>query len=319
MASQEDEVLFDFSAELKVYKSGKFERGPKKFVPTNEDKETGVSSKDFTISQHASVRIYLPKLKSNEKQKFPVLIYYHGGGFCAGSAFQQEVHCYMNIIASQANVLVVSVEYRLAPDYPMPASYEDSWNALLWIASNSDKNSKIEKEPWLLNHGDFGKVFITGDSAGANIVHIMVMKAGAEKLPGDMKLFGAILCFPYFWSSEIEEKMKTPDANSFYYNLWNLAYPNAPGGIDCVLFSPWAKDAPGLHILGCSKMLVILAEKDILRGAGLQYVEEVKKSGFKGKVEMYEILEVDHCFQLVNLDTEKSKELIKRQVDFIKA
>ncbi|GAA0152740.1 deacetylase [Lithospermum erythrorhizon] len=317
MASEDNELIFAFP-EFKVYKNGKFERGPTPTVPAcMEDQETGVSSKDVSISSKFSARMYLPKLKSKD-EKLRILIYIHGGGYCVGSAFQPEVHRYMNILASQAHCVGVSVEYRLAPEHPMPASYEDSWNAVQWVASHADNKSKIEKEPWLANHGDFSKVFINGDSAGGNIVHAMVMKAGDEKLPGDVKLLGAIYAFPYFWSSEIEEKVKTNDAPTFYYNLWKLVYPSAPGGIDCPLLNPWAKNAPSLTVLGCSKILVVVGSKDPLKVGAVKYLEEVKKSGWKGKTDFLDIEGEDHCFQLVNLDLEKSKIVVKRMVDFIR-
>ncbi|GAA0152743.1 hypothetical protein LIER_11148 [Lithospermum erythrorhizon] len=117
-----------------------------------------------------------------------------------------------------------------------------------------------------------------------NIVHVMAMRAGTEKLPGDVKLSGVIAAFPYFWSSEIEANRET-----LYYHLWKFLYPSIPGGIDNPLLNPWAKDAPSLTGLGCSKMLVVVGELDPLRIAGIQYVDEVKKSGWKGEIDLIDV------------------------------
>ncbi|GAA0184654.1 hypothetical protein LIER_31942 [Lithospermum erythrorhizon] len=89
----------------------------------------------------------------------------------------------MNLLASKANAIVVSVEYRLAPEHHLAAAYQDSWTALQWVASHFDDQIKdIEIDTWLINHGDFAKFFIGGDSAGGSIVHNMLMQARNEKL-----------------------------------------------------------------------------------------------------------------------------------------
>ena len=174
------EVDFEILPFIRVYKDGSVERleGSPFAPPTpDQDPETGVSSKDITISENPSVsaRLYLPKLTDHtQNQKLPILVYFHGGGFCIESAFGSIYHRYLNNLVSQVHVLAISVEYRLAPEHFLPAAYEDSWAALQWVASQSAGN---DKEPWSINNGDFGRIFIGGDSAGANIVHNMAMRA----------------------------------------------------------------------------------------------------------------------------------------------
>jgi hypothetical protein len=62
-----------------------------------------------------------------------VLLYFHGGAFVVESAFGPAYHHYVNALASRAGVLAVSVNYRLAPEHPLPAAYDDSWGALQWV------------------------------------------------------------------------------------------------------------------------------------------------------------------------------------------
>lgn len=182
--SSSSEIVTDLSPFIKVYKDGKVERllgSP--FVPAcNEDPATGVSSKDVNISPQVSARLYLPNIESSEK--LPILIYYHGGGFCLDSAFDFLCHRYMNLLVSQAKAVAISVNYRLVPEYPLPAAYEDSWTALTWVASHSVSDIDIggHKEPWLLNHGNFDKIYLVGDSCGGNIVHNLAIKAGTVKI-----------------------------------------------------------------------------------------------------------------------------------------
>lgn len=113
-----------------------------------------------------------------------------------GSPFCSTYHNYVTTLAAKANVLVVSVDYRLAPEHLVPAAYEDSWAALKWVASHFNVNGHgphvYNYEAWLSEYADFGHVFLAGDSAGGNIVHNMAVQASFEDLNG-MKLSGICL------------------------------------------------------------------------------------------------------------------------------
>ncbi|KAJ1379521.1 Alpha/Beta hydrolase fold [Sesbania bispinosa] len=87
---------------------------------------------------------------------------------------------------------------------PLPACYHDCWAAFQWVSSHSTKipcPNNAETEPWLINDGDFNRVFIVGDSAGGNIAHNIAMRAGTEALPGDVIILRAILTHPKFYRS----------------------------------------------------------------------------------------------------------------------
>ena len=309
---------------IRVYKDGTVERlmSSPTVPPSPEDPETGVSSKDIVISNETNVsaRIFLPKSHHrNHTQKLPIFVYFHAGAFCCESPFSFLCHRYLNILASQANVIAVSVDYRLLPHHPLPAAYEDGWNALQWIASHTT-NNPINAEPWLLNHADFNKLYVGGDANGANLAHSLVMRAGTETLPGDVKILGAVLCCPYFWGSKpIGNEPVEGHENSLAIKVWNFVYPDAPGGIDNHRVNPCAPGAPSLATLGCSKMLVCVTGKDEFRDRDILYYESVKKSGWKGELE--ELFEADddgaHGFQLFKPETENAKNLVKRLASFL--
>lgn len=113
-----DEVILDAPGFIRVYKSGRVERFlPVDFAPPSTDAApTGVSSKDVAILPEAGVsaRIYLPAAPSSGSfnGKLPVLVFFHGGGFCLGSAFDAAVHGHASRLAAAARAIVVSVEYR---------------------------------------------------------------------------------------------------------------------------------------------------------------------------------------------------------------
>ncbi|KAK9942154.1 hypothetical protein M0R45_007836 [Rubus argutus] len=178
-----DELAHDFSPIAKVYKDGRIERllGTST-VPASIDPQTGVQSKDLVISNEPliSARLYIPKSTTAEStQKLPLLVYFHGGGFCIESAFSPTYHYYLNGLVSEANVVAVSVDYRLAPEHPLPAAYEDSWAALKWVGSHYGGTGP---EEWLNRYADLDRVFFSGDSCGANIAHNMGLRIGSEKL-----------------------------------------------------------------------------------------------------------------------------------------
>ncbi|KAM3707374.1 hypothetical protein ACB098_02G022000 [Castanea mollissima] len=306
MASTTKEVATELLPLIRVYTDGSVERlfGSPIVPPSpDQDPETGVSSKDITISDNPSIsaRLYLPKLTPhNQNQKLPILVYFHGGAFCVESAFSLFSHRYLNSIVSEANVVGISVEYRLAPEHPLPASGNG-------------------KEPWLINHGDFERIYIGGDSSGANTAHNLALRAGTESLPGGVKIFGAFLSQPYFWGSKpIGSESKEGHEKSLTSLIWSLVYPSATGGIDSPLINPLGPGAPSLARLAFDKLLVCVAEKDMLRDRGVWYCDEVKKSGWKGEVELFEVKGEDHAFHFLNVEAENAKAVIKRLASFLK-
>ncbi|KAL2469935.1 putative carboxylesterase [Abeliophyllum distichum] len=314
------QVLTDLSPLIKVYDDGTVERLMDAPIvpPSLEDPATGLASKDIIISLEVQARLFLPK-NTESSQKLPILVYYHGGGFCIGSSFSFLEQRYMNILAVEAKALIVSVEYRLAPEYPLPVAYEDSWTALQWVASHVVANTSIEKDPWLTKHGDFGRIYIGGDSAGGNIAHNIAIQAGVEPLPGDVKILGSFLSHPFFWGSKPigSESKENFDGQHLSCRIWSCVYPSAPGGIDNPMINPFADNAPSLSGLACSRLLICLAEKDNLTPRGIVYAETVKKSGWNGVVQMMVVEGEDHCFHFWDPHTEKAKDLIKSLASFI--
>lgn len=335
------EVAKELLPLVRVYKDGTVERPmDSPYVPPtiDPDPQFGVSSKDITISQNPAIsaRLYLPKL-TQPHQKLPVLVYFHGSGFCFESAFSFLDHRYLNILVSQSQVLAVSVEYRLAPEHLLPAAYEDCWAAFQWVASHRNNinhdhqnHSNIinNGEPWLLNHGDFDRFFIGGDSAGGNIVHNIAMKAGdgdQESLLKEgtgVQILGAFLVHPYFWGS-VPVGSESDGSDSYDHKtglehlIWEFVYPTAPGGIDNPMINPVGSGKPSLAKLACSRMLVCVAGKDRLRDRGVLYVDAVKGSGFGGEVEFFEVKGEDHVFHITNPATENAKKMFNRLASFL--
>lgn len=152
-----------------------------KIAPAGTDPEAGVSSRDVTFIHdeiHLSARLFIPKLTITPNQKLPLIVYFHGTGFCVSSAFDPNYHNYLNSLVSQANVVAVCVNYRLQESSrTIPAGYEDGWAALKWVAVASHCNGK-RQEAWLNDHVDFGRIFLSGETAGTNFVLNLAIAAG---------------------------------------------------------------------------------------------------------------------------------------------
>nr|WRU92893.1 HID1 [Tabernaemontana divaricata] len=314
-----DEIIFDLPPYIRVFKDGRVERlhSSPYVPPSQDDPATGASWKDVPISSEVSARIYLPKISRKEKEKLPVVVYFHGAGFCLESAYKSFFHTYVKHFAAEAKAIAVSVEFRLAPEHHLPAAYEDCWTALQWVAShvdvdNSSLKNAIDKEPWIINHGDLDKLYLWGDSTGANIVHNVLIRAGNESLHGGVKILGAILYYPYFLirtSSRQSDYMENE-----YRAYWKLAYPSAPGGNDNPMINPVAENAPDLAGYGCSRLLVSMVA-DEARDITLLYIEAVKKSGWKGELDVADF-EGDY-FEIFSPETEIGKNKVKRLTSFI--
>ncbi|KAI3769862.1 hypothetical protein L6452_00976 [Arctium lappa] len=309
-----DEYLLQINGFLRVHKDGRCERFVgNKTVPTGIDPSTGVQSKDVVISpeNNLSVRLYFPKTTS-QNQKLPVLIYYHGGGFVVESAKSPSYHPTLNLLAANSGVIVVSVDYRLAPEYLLPIAYNDSWEAIKWVAVHGREGGP---EPWLNDVADFEKVYLAGDSAGANIAHNMAIRLGSYPIDG-INLEGVILLHPFFGGEDPigSECGKHQQLKAFTDQFWKLANPSG-SGLDDPLFNP-EKD-PNLGGFGCSKILVCVAEKDTLRDRGVNYKELMEKSGWIGELEMMETKGEDHVFFLFNPSCENACSLHNRVCTFI--
>ncbi|MCD7451379.1 hypothetical protein HAX54_011435 [Datura stramonium] len=323
MASDDNEVVKEVDKYFRLYKSGRVERfydvhGSFYVPPSPENPSNGVFSKDVTISPYVAARLYLPE-NTYAAKKLPVLVYYHGGGLVIESAFFNRMHAYVNSLASELNMVAVSVEYRLAPEVDVPTIYEDCWTALQWVASHADdeNSTRVNKDSWLTNHGDFNRVFLAGDSAGGNLVYHMTMRAGKEILNNDVKITGSILAYPYFLFPNIDI-----DEEGLANKIWVRICPPLEFGqfspIESPLINPLSEKAPPLSGLACSRILVCMGKKDdvIPLGIGVRFVEGVKKSRWEGELEYVEVDE-GHAFQIFKPESDEAKRMMKCYADFI--
>lgn len=313
-AVEDVDVDYDFTPFFIKYKSGTVKRlmGTAITPPTDPDPLTGVVSKDVLITPDSTVsaRLYLPaNVFPDSDQRFPIVVYFHGGAFCIETSSSPFYHRYLNTLVSRSNIIVVSVTYRLAPEHPLPAAYTDSWTALQWtLASNSD--------PWIESHGDLNRLFLAGDNAGANICQWVGMKAGEDK---KVRIEGIVLVHAYFWGKDpIGDESTEAWFRTKMERDWCYISPESEKsgkGVDHPSINPTAEDAPCLKGLGCRKVIVCVTD-DLFKHRNLLYYQKLKASGWDGEVELVTTEGERHVFHLLDPTCDKAVQKMDRLVHF---
>lgn len=158
MASIVPELAYELPPFVKVYKDGKIERlMGTDIIPPGTHPETGVQSKDVVILPETGVsaRLYKPK-QTNQNQKIPLVFYFHGGGFYVQTPFSSTYQPFLNALVADSNIIIVSVDYRRAPEHPLPIGYDDCWASIKWVASHSNGGGPevCKKNIQYKNHND---------------------------------------------------------------------------------------------------------------------------------------------------------------------
>lgn len=124
------------------------------------------------------LRVHTPRARPASAR--PIVLAFHGGGWCWGSPEQSRWMA--GRIAARVGAVVVAPAYRLAPEHPYPAAVEDCWRALRWVVANA---------------GDLGadpaRIAVLGDSAGGTLAAVLAMRARDEDGP---RIRGQVLIYP---------------------------------------------------------------------------------------------------------------------------
>ena len=170
---------------LTLYSDGTFERYTDNHVPsTHGTLESGVATRDVVIDPDTGVwaRIFRPKSTFSSSgtepepplEKVPIVLHFHGGGFCVGSPGAPHTHAFCRAMCLATRCLWVSVAYRLAPEHKLPAAYADGVSAFRWLTEEGGA-----EDPWVSSVGDVGRVFLAGESAGGTMVHYVAGEIGS--------------------------------------------------------------------------------------------------------------------------------------------
>ncbi|KAF5750316.1 carboxylesterase 15 [Tripterygium wilfordii] len=302
---------------LRVFEDGTVDRtwtGPTeaefmtKPVPPHEDFIDGVAVRDVAIdpNQGFAVRIYIPERNRDiqDQEKLPIILHFHGGGFCISRPDWFMYYNFYTKLVRSAQVVCVSVFLRLAPEYRLPTACKDGFAAFLWLMSVALGECP---EPWLDNFADFGRVFLIGDSTGGNIVHHVAARAGAMNTE-PVKLAGGIAIHPGFQRAEPSKSfLELPETplltRDMISKFMALALPKGCT-MDHPIICPMGPDAPSLAGLKLPPMMVVVAEKDLLRDTELEYCEAMKEAGKEVEVLINEGMGHSFYFDKIAVDND---------------
>ena len=205
------------------------------------------------------VRIYTP----GGTAPFPVLVYFHGGGWVIGNLDTHDGIC--RSLANRVGCLVVSVDYRLAPEHRFPAAPEDCYAATRWLAEHAGSLG-----------GDKGRIAVGGDSAGGNLAAVVALMARDR---GGPKLAFQLLVYP---ATDTDFETRSYRENSEGYFLtradmvwfWNHYAPR-----DEDRRNPYAAPLRAASLRGLPPALVITAEFDPLCDDGNAYAARLREDG----------------------------------------
>lgn len=300
---------------LQVFSDGSVKRFAPDIAPASEESLNGFKSKDVTIdpSKPITARIFLPHTPISSST-LPVVVYFHGGGFCIGSTTWLGYHYFLGHFSVASQSIVVSVDYRLAPENRLPVAYEDCYSSLEWIVSRYQARS----ESWL-DRADLSRVFLSGDSAGGNITHNVAVKAIRNGIPL-LSVKGLLLIHPYFGSEERTKKeMEEGAAEDVAMNdmFWRLSIPQ---GLNRDYFGCNFEKAE-LSVaqwLEFPAVVVYVAGLDFLKERGVMYSEFLQKKGVK-VVKQVEAEREPHVFHVFYPESEATRLLQRQMSEFIKS
>ena len=229
------------------------------------------------------LRVYRPQAASSSTstgKKLPVIVYYHGGGYIMGSFDMPNFHNCCLRLAGELPAVVLSADYRLAPEHPLPAGLDDAANVLRWVRGQAVAAPE-DADPWLAGLSDFGRVFVAGDSAGGGVVHHTAVRL-ASGLVGRLdpvRVRGHVMLFPLFGGVErTASELELPSGPFLSLPVtdkgWRILLP--PGSTRDHPFGP---ERPAMDGLALPPMLVVVAEYDLLCDRTADYVARLKAMG----------------------------------------
>ena len=214
------------------------------------------------------VRIYTPAGKG----PFPVLVWFHGGGWVIGSPSMVD-HAIRHVV-NKAGCICVSVDYRLAPEHKFPAAADDCYAATKWVAENG---KKINADP--------SHIAVGGDSAGGNLSAVVALMARDR---GGPKLVHQVMLYPVI-ENNFNTKSYQDNATGYLLSrdmmvwFWDL-YLNKPKEASHAYVAP----IRAADLRGVAPALIVTAEFDPLRDEGEAYGKRLKEFGVPTVVKRYD-------------------------------
>lgn len=243
-------------------------RKPRRHIPVERVYDQVVPGTDG--APDVPVRIYHPLIEGTPDAALPLILYFHGGGFVLGDLDATDACC--RRLANGAGGIVISADYRLAPEHPFPAAVQDTWSVTCWAAEHGAELG-----------GDPDRLVVSGDSAGANLAAVTAMVARDR---GGPAIAFQVLIYPV-----VDQRRKAHGSHvkkaaatlTLDHQRWfSEQYLGSDGDRSNVLASPILgrfDDLPPAHI--------VTGEADPLRDEGEEYARLLNEAGVPATAQRY--------------------------------
>jgi len=215
-----------------------------------------------------AIRVYTPSSASG----LPILVFFHGGGFVAGSLDSYDTP--LRAITNRCECIVVSVAYRLAPQNKYPAAPEDAYAATAWVFEHAGDIG-----------GDSRRIAVGGDGAGGNLAAVVTLMA---KERGTPRLIFQVLIYPMLeastmrpsWFTETDSPTITRDSK---HSVLSAYLP-----ISAILGDPYISPLRARNLTNLPPALLIAyGGRDPMRGEAEDYARRLMHDGVAAKVSLY--------------------------------
>ncbi len=231
---------------------------------------------------HFHLRIY----KNSNRPNQPVIIYFHGGGFVFYGIESHDNVC--RRLCQMNDCIVVSVDYRLAPEFTFPIAHEDAFLATQWVKNNISTYG-----------GNIDQLMVAGDSAGGNLAACMAQRCKKENI----SLAAQILIYPWI-DGKLENESIQRNGEGYLLTKETMFWfqtqytPNPQDHCNPAVSPCYETDCSNL-----TPAFILTAEFDPLIDDGLKYAQQLKKADNIVKYKEYKGL-VHGFFNIPKVDRE---------------
>jgi acetyl esterase len=235
-----------------------------RFVPMPEYAAVQVEERTISVGRRQiAVRVYRP---ARAEGILPVVVFFHGGGFVVCTLETHDPYC--SALAAEAKAVVVSVDYRLAPEHKFPAAVEDSLAAAEWVLEHVAELG-----------GNSSRVFVAGDSAGgtlAAVVALLLRDKGVTGLAGQLLIYPVTAHYDPPTASYLEMAEGYGLTRKGMIWFWDHYLNDKSEGKDFRAAPLMAASLGGLP-----RTFVVTAEYDVLRDEAQAYAKRLEEAGVK--------------------------------------
>ncbi|KAL3628161.1 hypothetical protein CASFOL_027207 [Castilleja foliolosa] len=279
-------IVDDCMGFIQVFSDGSIVRSDEKiqFPMKVADADHDVVWKDslFDEKHNLHLRLYKPR-HPPAAAKLPVLYFIHGGGFCFGSRSWPNNHNCCLRLASALQVLVVTPDYRLAPENRLPAAMDDAMSSVKWLQNQAVLADGADE--WLRGGSvDFGRVFVAGESSGGTLAHHLAVELGRGS-PGlePVRVRGYVLMAPFFGGT-VRTKSEAEGPPERFLNIdildsfWRLSLPSG-NTADHPWANPFGPESPSLDPVRLDPILIQVGGCEIMKDRIEDYYKRLKALG----------------------------------------